>query len=103
MPNHPFKLELRQHIPHGPNLSETQQEWSDIMHDIDRLTGREQELKLREIYAKQQVAMTMLRNGTRCGPFPSPFCCNKCYNCMVCNECCADGITLVVRDLKYSL
>jgi hypothetical protein len=96
-PNHPFKLEIRQYIPGSTEAlhsgSGHDHFFADVMRNAEQFSGKEHEMKVREMYKQSAVAMTAVREGVHCKCcFGSdPGCCHRAYGCWILNSWCADG------------
>jgi hypothetical protein len=98
-PYHPLKLEVRQYIPvPGDN---TNTDYSHLTQDTKesfaRLTGRDRQLTVQNMYKQSPVLMSMVRNdGQRC--------CAKCpcklLSSFVCFECCQDGMHIYADAIQ---
>jgi len=89
-PYHPLRLEVRQYIPvPGDNVqSDYDHLNADARRDFQRLTGRDRQSALKNMYQQQPVLLSMVRDGgQRCCRLPC-----RCLNCFVCMECCQDNL-----------
>jgi len=101
-PNHALKLEFRQYMPSASEVdpaynSELGLMAQDVFSDMRDASVFDKGNRLRDVYMRQPVAFTAVRDGTQCCPCAGcfPWMCNKNYGCFACCDCCLDGITVV--------